>query len=318
MKKLSTKTKVIIAATVILNLLMFPVVATCIIYGILLTRSDKKKWNRTCSMPEDEEYKRMHDIGMDWEKKHRGVKTPVMVRSGMYRLFGEYFDFGNDKAVIIIAGRMEACIYSYFFAEPYRRAGYNVLVIDNRAHGLSDGHIVSLGYKEYKDIIAWSRMLHKKFGVKEVVLHGICIGASTALFTLVSPKCPSYVKAMVAEGMYINFYESFKNHMIEKKKPLFPICQIMAALIFVMSGADIVNDGPLKRMPLLRKPILFLHSKEDIYSVPEFVPDLYDSCKAPKKLVWFDSGAHSRIRINHMDKYDDTIIEFLDELSLHD
>lgn len=284
------------------------------IYLVLLVRNKPDKWGRVCSFPEDPEYKRMYESGLEWGKKYEDKKRPVEVKSGKYRLVGEYFDFGADKAVIIIAGRTECCMYSYYFAEPYREKGYNVLVIDNRAHGWSDGKICSLGYKEYKDIIEWGKMLRGS-GNKSVVLHGICIGASTALFVLTAKNCPDYITAMVSDGMYVNFYESFKNHMKEKNKPNFPMTYGVMTHIFFISGANVVTDGPLKRMPKMKKPILFLQSKEDTYSMPELAKKLYAACPSEnKKLVYFDHGAHSRIRINDEQGYDDTVKDFLNTL----
>ena len=35
-----------------------------------------------------------------------------------------------------------------------------------------------------------------------------------------------------------------------------------------------------------------------------------------KKIVWFDHGAHSHIRINNMEKYDNSITEFIKENNL--
>lgn len=301
----------IIIASVLLLFVIPVLIMSFVLYSVLLLKNKPDKWGRVCSFPEDPEYKRMYETGLTWGDKYKDNKKPVEIKSGKYRLCGEYFDFGADKAVIIIAGRTECCYYSYYFAEPYRASGYNVLVIDNRAHGWSDGKICSLGYKEYKDIIQWGKMLNG-LGNKSVILHGICIGASTALFVMTAKNCPDFVSAMVSDGMYVNFYESFKNHMTEKKKPNFPITYGVMAHIFFISGANVVTDGPLKRMPKMRKPILFLQSREDTYSLPEFAKKLYDTCPSEnKKLVYFEHGAHSRIRINDEQGYDSAVKEFL-------
>ena len=141
-----------IAAVFVFGALPFLILGA-VLWSKLLVRTSKKKWGRECSIPDDEEYRRMFDIGIEWDGRYAAYKKPVEIKSGRFRLKGEYFDFGAKRAVIIIAGRMESLLYSYFFAEPYRAAGYNVLVIDNRAHGESDGVISSLGYREYKDIL---------------------------------------------------------------------------------------------------------------------------------------------------------------------
>ena len=287
-----------------------------ILYSVLLRRTKPEKWGRSCSIPEDAEYRRMFDIGLAWDARYGACKREVTVRSDGLRLVGEYYDFGGTGAVVIIAGRMESLLYSYYFAEPFRSAGYNVLVIDNRAHGLSEGKVSSLGYKEYRDVLAWCRLLHDELGNETVFLHGICIGASTALFAAVSEDCPDYLEGICVEGMYVNFYQSFLNHMkVDRPDKLrFPIMQEVMLNIRLFSGANVVTDGPYKRIGRLQKPILFLHSRQDPYSVPSMAEQLYADCRAPKRLIWFDRGGHSRIRINNPAAYDAAIVRFLAEL----
>ncbi|MBP5271148.1 MAG: hypothetical protein ILO42_09350 [Clostridia bacterium] len=307
---------VYIAIGVFLFLFLFPtLIMSYVLYSVLLVRNKKEKWGRECSIPDDEEYRRMFDIGLEFEKKYRDTKKEVSVVSDGLRLAGEYFDFGGDRAVLIIAGRMESLLYSYYFAEPFRAAGLNVLVIDNRAHGNSEGKVSSLGYKEYRDVLCWCRLLHDELGNRKITLHGICIGASTALFAAVARECPEWIDSIIVEGMYVNFYESFRNHMIYDRpdKPRFPIMQGVMFHILCISGANVVTDGPLKRIPKLNKPILFLHSREDKYSLPDKAELLCEKCTAPKRIVWFDRGAHSRIRINNTEKYDEAIKSFLSD-----
>ncbi len=307
---------IIISAVVVFGILPL-FILPYILYSILLVRgNNKKKWGRECSIPDDEEYKRMFDIGIEWEKKYHSHKTEVDIVSDGYHLFGEYFDFSGKTAVIIIAGRMESLLYSYYFAEPYRALGFNVLVIDNRSHGLSDGRVHSLGYKEYRDLINWGKLLHDRFHNENIVFHGICIGSSAALFALTSEGCPDYFKAMVAEGMYTTFHDSFKNHMIDGNHPVYPWTPFIMLYIRLFSHADAIHDGPLYRIDRLKQPILFIHSKEDRFSLPNEVQLVYNKCKSKKKLVWFEKGAHSRVRINDQEGYDQAIADFYRELGL--
>ncbi|MBQ9414482.1 MAG: hypothetical protein IJU16_05080, partial [Clostridia bacterium] len=250
----------------------------------------------------------------EWNEQYKAKARPVEIVSDGFHLVGEYFDFGGKKAVIIVPGRTESYLYSYYFAEPYRAAGYNVLVIDNRAHGLSDGKYVSLGFREYRDLLGWAALLHDELGNEAVLFHGICIGSSASLFALTAPDAPDYLAGLVAEGMYVTFYESFKNHMIEQKRPLFPYALEVMGYLRVIAGAKPVTDGPIKRIGQLKKPILFLHSREDQYSTPEKAEELYAACTAPKTLMWFEHGAHSRIRVNNVEGYDAAIRTFLESL----
>lgn len=297
-----------------LNILVF-VILSAILYSVLLVRTKPEKWGHEVSLPEDPEYVRMYHAGLEWGEKHADSLREVWIENDGLKLFGHYFDFGFDRAVIIIPGRMECCRYSYYFGESYRAAGYNVLTVDVRAHGRSDGKICSLGHKEYRDILAWGKMLHDDKGIGEIVLHGICVGASTALFTLISDQCPEYFKAMVSDGMYVSFGETFKNHMLEKNRPLFPFYPLVMAYVRIFSGVNAVGDGPLRRIGQLKKPILFIHSRKDIYSLPEKTELLFAACGSEQKqLVWFDKGGHSRIRFNSTEEYDKTVRDFLSSL----
>ena len=284
-----------------------------ILYTKLLVRTSPKKWGRVCSIPEDEEYRRMFDLGMEWFETHKDRKSDVSVESDGFRLAAQYFDFGFSRAVIIVPGRMESCLYSYFFAEPYRKAGYNVLAIDNRSHGLSQGRRCALGLKEYRDLLRWAKLLHEEKQNDSVIFHGICIGAAAGLTALTSPDCPDYLDGLVAEGMYTTFAESFKNHMIEDRRPLFPIFMATMLQIRIFSGVNVVKNGPTNQIGLLKKPILFLHSREDRFSLPEDAQHLYEKCSAPKSMRWFPKGAHSRIRITSPEAYDQAITDFLGE-----
>ncbi|MBR6006350.1 MAG: alpha/beta fold hydrolase [Clostridia bacterium] len=305
-----------IALWILLAILVFGILPTFMmsffIYRALLLRTSKDIWDRDPSMPDDEEYVGLYKQATEWGKQWSAFKKDVEIKNEGLRLYGEYFDFGSDRAVIILPGRMEACTYSYHYGEPYRKAGWNVLTIDNRAHGRSDGKVNSLGYKEYRDVIAWAKLLHDEYGIRSVVLHGICIGASCALFAAASKNCPDYIAGIVGDGMYQCFYDSCKNHMVKDKRPIYPFLMETMLWIRLISGANAVTDGPKKRIYDMYKPILFIHSREDLFSTPEKVQQLYDRCPSEhKKLVWFDRGGHSRVRYNNPELYDQTVSDFL-------
>lgn len=280
------------------------------IYSVLLVRHNKKKWSRSISW-DDEEQKQMFHIGEEWGKTNEKYQSRVEIKSGKFHLVGEYFDFSSDKAVIIIPGRMESGTYSYYFAKAYQDLNYNILAIDNRCHGLSDGRYNTLGLKEYKDILKWAKFLHDEKGIRKILIHGICIGSATGLYALVSDDCPDYLEGLVADGMYTDFGESLKNHLIERKKPVFPFNNEVLFMIQCTAGKSPIKYGPIKVMPKLKKPILFIYSKQDAYSTPDKAQELYDACHAPKRLVWFEKGVHSHVRINATEKYDQTIKDFV-------
>lgn len=305
---------IILAAVILLGVLPLFFLPG-VLYSVLLVRIPKSKWKRECSMPDDEEIVRMFDTGMAWAAENSEYKHEVETSNKKIKLCGEYFDFGYDRAAIILAGRTETCLYGYYFAKPYKEMGYNILVVDNRAHGLSGGTFATLGKKESEDLLCWGKYINEKFGVKSIVVHGICIGSAAALYAMISKDCPEYFTGMVAEGMFIHFYDSFKNHMKEMGHRNFPMTYIVMAYIRVCAGVNVVTDGPIYRIDKMEKPILMMQSMEDKFSLPHYAEVLYNKCSSKnKKLVYFDKGAHSHIRINAEEKYDETIKEFLNTI----
>ncbi|MBR1974372.1 MAG: alpha/beta fold hydrolase [Clostridia bacterium] len=178
-----------------------------------LKRTKKSKWGRQCSQQETVQLK-MYNDGVAWSEQNQAYKKDVHIVNEGLNLYGEYYDYGYDRALIFVAGRTEGLRYGYYFAKPYPELGYNVLTLDARAHGESDGTFNTVGFEEHKDLLAWAKLLHDEYGIKHIVFHGICIGSSCALMALTSKDCPDYLEGLIAEGMYPNFYETFKNHMV--------------------------------------------------------------------------------------------------------
>ena len=280
------------------------------IYSVLFIRCNKKKWSRTVSW-DDEELRKMFAIGKSWGEKYDEYRKTICINSCGFNLVAEYFDFGNDKAVIVVPGRMESGTYSYYFSEPYRKLGYNVLAIDNRSHGLSEGRYNTLGLKEYKDILNWTRHLQNNENINHVIIHGICIGSATGLYALIDKEAPSNLKGLIAEGMYTSFKETLDNNLKKRNKPVFPFSPIILWMMHMVSGKNVKKNGPIYKLEQLDKPILFMYSKEDTFSTHG--EDLYNKVRAPKKLVWFPKGVHSHIRIHNTEKYDQTITDFVKE-----
>ncbi|MBP5312239.1 MAG: hypothetical protein J6112_05340 [Clostridia bacterium] len=311
----TTEIIILIIGAVLFSGLVFSVFFTFYIakrvYDKTLIRPENEPRERKCSAPDNEEQALMFRKGLEWAKAYADRMTSCEIENDGLKLFGEYYGFGGSKAVIIIPGRTESLAYSYYYAEPYRKAGFNVLVIDSRATGLSDGKYFSMGTQEHRDIIEWSRLLHDGFANKTVFLHGICIGSSTALYTLVSENCPGYVTGMCADGMYKNFFETYRLHMKEWNKPAFPVAYEVMLILWKNTGANCLTYGPYKALKKLDKPIFFIYTDKDQYSLPCESKKLFENCAATvKEIHWFHEGTHSHVRINNEEEYDAAIADF--------
>ena len=283
------------------------------VYNNQLVRTEPEKWGRVCSAPDNEEQLKMWNDGIAWMEPNRSRITEVSVESDGFKLYGEYFDFGSDRCVIILPGRCESLIYSYYFAEPYEKAGFNILAVDTRCHGKSEGKYNTKGVKESHDVLKWAELVHDRFDNKEVYIHGICIGTSSGIFAMTNKNCPDYLKGLVTEGCFVSFRETFKRHMMADNRPLFPVLDMVMLLINKHTGTNVYKDKPIRAIKHINHNarILFLYGKKDIFSIPEKSQKLFDACAATdKQLVWFEKGGHSHLRINNTEEYDNAIIKF--------
>lgn len=284
------------------------------VYEEQLVRTTPEKWGRTCSCPENEEQQAMWDAGCAWAEAHKAAMEEVsMVCEGL-NLYGEFYHLYSEskRCVLILPGRCESLKYSYYFAPAYERAGFNVLVVDTRAHGNSDGRYNTIGVAESRDALAWVEMLRERFGMEEIYFHTICIGTVSGLLAMTSPECPDSVRGIVSEGCFTTFRESFKRHMMADKRPLFPVLDLVMLLLKIHTGTNVLAASPLRAVRKLKGRALFLYGKQDIFSVPEKSQQLFDRCKSPdKRLVWFEKGGHSHLRINNETAYDQAIVDFL-------
>lgn len=284
------------------------------VYNDNLVRTSPERWGRVCSARDNEEQVAMWNAGLEWAKPRMDRCREVTIQNDGLNLYGEYFNFGHDRCVIILPGRCECLIYSYYFAAPYERAGYNVLVIDSRCHGKSEGIHSTAGVKESSDVAAWARFVQDQLGCREIWFHGICIGTAAGIGAMNRTDCPDCVKGLVTEGCFVSLRETFKRHMIADKRPLFPVLDLVMLHLNRTTGINIYWNTPLRAMKKLDKKyrLLFLYGTQDIFSIPEKSKKLFAVCSAgEKQLVWFDKGGHSHLRINNTEKYDQTILEFL-------
>ena len=285
------------------------------LYFRYLVRGKRESWERE-PKTDDPETIKIYEIGnKEFYQPNKHLAKEVNVTSCGFKLAGEYYDFGHKKTALIVAGRSEALTYSYYFAIPYQKLGFNILVIDNRGHGYSEGKINAVGLLEWPDILAWVKMLHDDFGQEEIISHGVCIGSATTLYALTSNDCPDYYKGMVADGMYQNFPLSFINHAYEAGYPKHFVYEFF--FMWFKHYAK-VNPfyGPIDCIDKLKVPILFIYSKEDRYSTPDKGQELFDKCSGPKEIAWFDKGRHSYVRINNQDGYDKAIEDFINKYNL--
>lgn len=297
----------------ILSSVIVVFIVAYIVYSKTLMRGKSGTWGREhCSEPGCIALETMWVRGLEWKKKDESFIKELTIKSkdGL-KLVAEWFDYGFDRTVIILPGRRETLIYSYFYAKPYKQNGVNVLVIDQRAHGYSEGKYSTGGIKEAEDVSLWMSYLHNELNQKYIYLHGICVGTCCATMVVAKYKV-DYLKAVILDSAFISYKEIYKNHYLESGHKLFPVYYLIWFWFRFFTKCKISDSNPEMYMPLFDLPVLFMWGTKDVYCLPEKSKILYEKCASKQKEIeWFEGAEHSRVRLYDEDRYDGLVSDFL-------
>lgn len=133
---------------------------------------------------------------LDWDFEEVNLKTEDGLRLTAWFIPSEK---QADKAIILLHG-YPADKGDLLYWASFLKDEYNLLFIDFRYFGQSEGSYTSFGSHERKDVLAAVEFL-KKEGMDEIGLMGFSFGASVALLTL--PETDK-VDAVVADTAFAN------------------------------------------------------------------------------------------------------------------
>jgi len=295
-----------------ISIIIYLLLVITIFYHIMY-RNPKKR-TRECTNKKDEQQARMFVEGTAWAQQYKNITEQLHIVNDGLNLYGEYINFGFDKCAVILQGRSESLLYSYYFADVYAKNGYNIFVVDIRSHGLSDGKYLTAGIKESDDVVLWVKLINEKFHINDFTLHGICVGGAAAIYTYIKLKNEGsgLVKRIVTDGLFYSFSALFRQHIKRFKQPAFPVLQSIFFLTFMFTKARLFTETPMKYMKDIDIPILFIWSVKDIFCIKSKGEELFEACASKhKELCFFPEGRHSHVRSTQEAEYDEVIAKFL-------
>ena len=118
-------------------------------------------------------------------------------------------DLGSQKWAVICHGYTANAKCMSTFGEQYAAMGYNVLLVDARAHGKSEGKYIGMGWHECKDSPLWLEYLEQYYPGCQIILHGISMGGVS--HDVLWPKqLPTSVKAIIEDCGYSSIWQEFQ------------------------------------------------------------------------------------------------------------
>lgn len=169
--------------------------------------------------------------------------------------------------------------------------GRNALIVDQRAAGESEGHIITFGIRERLDCKRWVEYAVEKFGEDvQIIVTGISMGAATVMMAL-AEKLPRQVVSALADCGYTAPKDIIKKVLRDIHLPpsvFYPIIKLGAK---IFGRFDLEETSSVDGVKNCKIAIIFVHGEDDDFVPCDMSRALYDACRAPKKRLYTVKGA---------------------------
>ena len=214
----------------------------------------------------------------------------------------------SNRWAILIHGYGRDGTFAYDYAEEYLKRGWNVLIPDLRASGESGGQFITMGALESRDVFDWANKLPDN---GQLVLHGVSMGAATALMTAALE--PKNLVAVVEDCGYTSAYEMFTAQLDKIfGLPEYPVMPCANIVCKVKTGVKISDAAPIDSVNKIKVPILFIHGYADELVPFEMMTRLYNKATAPKEKFVVTGAGHADAKMKNPADYFYKVFAFLE------
>lgn len=167
--------------------------------------------------------------------------------------------------------------------------GFNVLLVDQRAHGESEGKYLTFGVNERFDCLSWASYAAERFGNDvKIYLYGISMGAATVLMASALPL-PKSVSGIVADCGYTSPKAIICSVLRDHYVPAAPVYAVAKLGARLFCGFDLDSASAPDALSRSHIPVLFIHGDDD-----RFVP-----CRMSRENFEASAAEHKKLLIVH-------------------
>lgn len=249
------------------------------------------------------------------------------------KLCGKFYKIAADDSPIIIffhGYRSSSYCDGMGAYRVAKKNGYNYLAVTQRAHGDSEGRVITFGVKERRDVISWVDYVTKRFSGAPIVLYGISMGATSVLCALDEELNKEvlnhkvYDKRLNERGIKDKVYavvsdcgfSSAPNVIKEKisskmKLPPFIFYPFVYLGALMFGGFNLKRADTLSALKNNKIPVIFLHGEKDDVVPIDMAKEEYAACGGKKRLIVFPEATHGTSFLTGPQKYLVNVSEFL-------
>ena len=265
-------------------------------------------------IPEGDIYEEFREDMVNWQKALTETKCKtfeITSRDGL-ALIGRYYEYApgapleimfhgyRGNAVRDLSGGVERCF----------NLQRNTLIVSQRAHGDSDGHVITFGYYEKYDCLDWVNFAVHHFGDdQKIILTGISMGAATVLMAS-GEKLPDNVVCILADCGYSSTRGIIRKVLKDIHLPapiVYPFIRLGGILF---AGFDPNKCNPIEAVKKTKVPIIFIHGDTDDFVPHQMSREMYDVCPTEKAIYICEGAGHGLAFPKDQQKYYAAVRDF--------
>ena len=203
----------------------------------------------------------------------------------------------TDKTLIFLHGFSESRLAGLSYLNIYLNAGYNLLLVDSRAHGESGGQSVTWGVYEKHDVDQWVDWLRHRFPKGTIGMHGISMGAATALLHAGLNEANKRVSFYIADSAYSDLESLLADQMSQRLQlpgniPPQVLLPYANAVTYLRARFTFGAASPLRIVQQVTTPVLYIHGEADRLVPASMSQQLYSMTKGQRQIQLFPRADH--------------------------
>ena len=217
----------------------------------------------------------------------------------------------SNTWIIMVHGYTNNALEILSIAKEFYDKGYSLLIIDQRAHGKSEGKYSTLGYLERRDILTWIEYINKKKKAL-IVLYGLSMGG-TVIMQTVGLNLPNSVICAIEDCGFISNYCQYYEQLSYRHLPAKFIIFSFNIFSMLLMGFNIYKFNPYKELEKGQIPMLFIHGKSDKLVKPENAQKAYELYHGGKEILLIDKAKHMKSSLASPLLYYQKIFSFIEK-----
>lgn len=207
-------------------------------------------------------------------------------------LRADFYDGGFPRTALCFHGYNSTGLNCFStLGQKLYQSGWNILLINERAHGKSGGNRSTLGIFESSDVERWTQWALAQPNTKEVILAGVSMGCAAVAYA--SDKLNNKnIKALILDCGFTSPIQQLISDCKMRHLPWRSMMPVIWLCCRINPGIDL-KTPTWKSLEHCHIPVFFIHGTNDkTVSISETRLN-YQKCTAPKELLLVDGAPHA-------------------------